>query len=144
MTPSPQGAAAARNEDLDFADKDLDYEIQQATSSIPPSITGYNSRLSPTQQTMARLTPPLILPKDHGPIVKPVGEEGEANPASRGDIGSRRKFKRPQSVASTVPFKLTTTEGEGRAIKYGDKWRSPGDKHSYKGVEGGVEGIEKR
>ena len=144
QTPATQGPYSMRTEDDEFAQSDVDYEIQEVTSSISPSTTGYNNRLSPTQQTMARLTPPLILPNDQGPVVRPVGEEGQANPVSRDDLGSRSKFKRPQSVASTVPFKLTTKEGEGRTIKYGDKWRSPGDKYSYKGVEGGVERTEKR
>ncbi|GMI47908.1 hypothetical protein TrCOL_g4848 [Triparma columacea] len=143
-TPATQGPYSMRTEDDEFAQSDVDYEIQEVTSSISPSTTGYNNRLSPTQQTMARLTPPLILPNDQGPVVRPVGEEGQANPVSRDDLWSRSKFKRPQSVASTVPFKLTTKEGEGRTIKYGDKWRSPGDKYSYKGVEGGIERTEKR
>eukprot|EP00520_Triparma_pacifica_P009655 CAMPEP_0118660976 /NCGR_PEP_ID=MMETSP0785-20121206/16009_1 /TAXON_ID=91992 /ORGANISM="Bolidomonas pacifica, Strain CCMP 1866" /LENGTH=420 /DNA_ID=CAMNT_0006554337 /DNA_START=57 /DNA_END=1316 /DNA_ORIENTATION=+ len=127
-------------------DSELDYEMTNEATFSSPFPMGYNSRLSPTQQAMARLTPPLILLNDQAPVVKPAGveKESEIDPIPI-DLGSRRKFKRPQSVASTVPFKITKKEKNASKPqkKYGDKWKSPGDKTGYKGAEGFSEGIER-
>ncbi|GMH96904.1 hypothetical protein TrVE_jg7614 [Triparma verrucosa] len=106
-------------EELDlFAKKQRKQDVHPDYGGM--SSPGFNTSLSASSPSVARLTPPLILPQHKSPI--PPQEQGTHH----------RLHKRPPSVCSTIPFRTKTAEPPRK--EYGNKFYIPDDKEYYKPV----------